>query len=125
MPKIPPLNYKLIIFFTFFWPILQIFIFRIRFASVEPQMILESLNFIPLGLASALMLSFFLKKVSLGKQKIFLILGYILAIPASIFTSLLGGLIFYPAIGVTIYGLVPLFIGSLLGFLIAKRFSPS
>ena len=121
MPKIPNLNYKLIACLTLLWPILQIFVFRLRFSSVDLAMALESLQFLPLGLLSGLSMDFFLKGAKTNRQKLAILLGYILAIPTAIFTSLLGGLVFNLVIGTTVFGFIPLVIGMFLGFLIAKR----
>lgn len=117
----PKLNYILIISLSLLWPIIEIFVFRLRFSSVDFSMVLESLKFLPLGLTSGLLTDFFLKKGETFRQKIGILLGYLLAIPTAIFTSLLGGLIFNPIIGATIFGLIPLAIGQLAGILIAKK----
>ena len=121
MPKIPSLNFKLIIFLTLLWPILQIFVFRLRFSSVTLVMVLESLQFLPLGLFSGLIMGTLLKGAKTKREKLAILLGYIFAIPTAIFTSLLGGLVLNPIIGATVFGLIPLVAGMFLGFFIAKR----
>lgn len=83
-------------------------------------MVMESIVFLPVGILSSLLLFFFLRKSISQKQRKFVIGGYVLMVPIAFIGSLMGGLIFQPIVGATLYGLIPLAIGMGAGYFLGK-----
>lgn len=118
-------NYGLVLFLTLLWPALQLFIFFLRFGNLPVEMIIESAAFAPLGFLSVLIFLFFKNRSAAKLQKNMVAGGYIAGMPFALLGSLMGGLVFPPIIGVTIYGLMPLIVGMVVGFFLGKLFGTS
>ncbi len=101
---------------AFIYPAIQIVIFMVRFGHLPVELALQSLIFMPTGLISGLVLIALLRRCKSFIRKICTCLGYLLITPLAILGSLLGGLVLPPLLGATLYGTVPLIIGSALGY---------
>jgi hypothetical protein len=110
---------------TVAWPALQFLIFLVRFGRLSGALMLDSLSFAPLGLLSGLLLIILCSRAGSALGRNIVIAGYVIATPAALVTSLLGGLIWTPVVGVTIFGLIPLAVGMYVAFAVAKLIKPS
>lgn len=113
-------KYITYLLFTLMWPAAQLLIFFFRFGNLPLDMVSQSIIFLPLGLLSSLLLLYLIKKSHSGKQRNLVIGGYILMSPVAFICSLMGGLIFSPIVGTTLYGFIPLAIGMTVGYCIGK-----
>lgn len=110
---------KKLFLLTVIWPVVHLAIYLIRFGEIDSTILLQSSYFLPLGLLSGVILLKFLDKGT-PVQKRGVVIGFILTIPFALVGSLMGGLIFQPVVGATIFGLVPLSMGMVIGFYLPK-----
>lgn len=96
------------------WPLLQIVVFYVRFQRMPPE---PGFVFLPLGILSAL-LFLFLWEDAWQRQRVGLVIGYLLATPVALVSSLMGGLL-STTWGPTVFGAIPLMVGIGLGYVIA------
>ena len=121
MPSKPSLPIRTIILITLAWPIAQIVVFGLRFGTVPGALVRNSVVFIPLGLVSALLLTWMQSKAANAKVARGIFVGYLVASPVAVYTSLVGGMSVGPYTGSLIYGIVPLLIGMILGKVVASK----
>ena len=76
----------------------------------------EALIFLPMGAVSGGLLLYLLAQATTRRQKRVSIIGFLLATPMGFMGSLLGGLILSPVLGTTLFGGLPLVVGSVIGF---------
>jgi hypothetical protein len=100
------------------WPIAKSLIFFYRFEELPVQLLQSSLIFLPMGLVSALVLLFLVRRAENISRKAGTIFGYLLASPFALIASMFSGLLLSPLIGPLIYGAIPLLLGSLVGYII-------
>ena len=105
---------------TLAWPLLQLLVFFFRFHRLPLAIISGSLVFLSFGFLSAFLLLHLLSLSRSKKQKRSVVIGYLVAIPFAMVSSLLGGLVFIPELGVTAFGLIPLCIGLFVGYFVGK-----
>ena len=108
-------NYVWLIFLSLIWPLVQLLIFSLRFQRL-PDNIWESVYFLPMGLISAAFLLFMLGETA-G-------VGYLVACPIALVGGLGGGLVLHPLLGVTLFGAVPLLLGTAVGYGMGKLVTP-
>ena len=97
------------------WPLMQILIFSLRFQRL-PDNIWESLYFLPMGILSAAFLLFLMDKTADRTARVSTVVGYLVACPIALVGGLSGGLILSPLLGVTLFGAVPLMLGTAVGY---------
>lgn len=108
-------SYFWIIPLSLMWPIINLFIFALRFRKLPLDMFSESIVFIPMGIISSLVLIYLMRITRQDKKKLKkIVLGYIIACPFALFFSIGGGLL--GALGSIIFGTIPLILGTYLGF---------
>lgn len=107
------LLYLLVIPIGFAWPLMHVLVFLLRFGSMPTE---SSLIFLPMGIASAVVLVFLVKKAESRKRKRRTVIGYLLASPFAFIGSLFGGLMSPQLVWVFIFGTVPLVLGTALGY---------
>jgi len=117
-PKLSLVNrsyllYLLVIPIGFAWPLMHVLVFLLRFGSMPTE---SSLIFLPMGIVSAVVLVFLVKKTESRKRKRRTVIGYLLASPFAYIGSLFGGLMSPQLAGVFIFGTVPLVLGTALGY---------
>lgn len=117
-----PISYLWAIPALLLFPVLQLLIFYLRFHNMPAEMFKQSLVFAPIGLISVAVLIYFLRKSDVKPLKKGSIIGFLVALPYSLFSSMFAGLINTSFIFIGIYGSIPLIIGTALGFVISKRF---
>ena len=83
------LLYLLVIPIGFAWPLMHVLVFLLRFGSMPTE---SSLIFLPMGIVSAVVLVFLVKKAGSRKRKRRTVIGYLLASPFAYIGSLFGGL---------------------------------
>jgi len=111
-----------ILWFTFLsliWPTIQIVFFILRFQRM-PASLIETLYFLPMGMISAAFIIWLLKKAANHTTRVSTAVGYLVACPFAMIGSLGGGLVIHPLIGVTIFGTIPLILGSAAGYWMGK-----
>ena len=104
-------NYVRLIFLSLIWPLVQVLIFSLRFQRL-PDNIWESLYFLPMGLISAAFLLFMLGKTAVRTTHVSTVVGYLVACPLALVGGLGGGLVLQPLLGGTLFGAVPLMVGT-------------
>lgn len=107
---------------TLAWPGIQLLIFAFRFERLPMEMLIQSLYFAPLGFLSGILIIYFVRRAKNRGQQACAIMGYLIASPIAVMSSLLSGLLLPPIIGTVIYGMVPLTIGVVVGYAIGKLF---
>ncbi|MBK7897246.1 MAG: hypothetical protein IPJ90_20640 [Anaerolineaceae bacterium] len=117
-------NYVWFIFLSLIWPLVQILIFGLRFQRL-PDNIWESFYFLPMGIFSAAFLLFMLGKTAVRTTRVSTIVGYLVACPIALVGGLGGGLVLSPLLGVTLFGAVPLMVGTAVGYGMGKLVSNS
>ena len=118
-----PRSYLWLIPLSLVWPVLHLLVFAYRFGRVDQAILIESWLFLLMGLVSGIVLLFLLEKATSRTQKISILVGYLLLTPIGFVGSLLSGLMFPPAIGVILYGALPLSIGAALGYAAGRFWS--
>jgi len=103
------------------WPLGHLLLFLIRFQRLPP--LGELVYFMPTGLLGALGVHLLVSRSGSPGQTTSIVLGAVLLAPFAMLGNLLGGLM--GPVGVTVYGLVPLTTGAVLGWLFGKRFNPT
>lgn len=103
------------------WPLGHLLLFLIRFQRLPP--LGELVYFMPTGLLGALGVHLLVSRSGSPGQTTSIVLGAALLAPFAMLGNLLGGLM--GPVGVTVYGLVPLTTGAVLGWLFGKRFNPT
>lgn len=103
------------------WPLGHLLLFLIRFQRLPP--LGELVYFMPTGLLGALGVHLLVSRSGSPGQTRSIVLGAVLLAPFAMLGNLLGGLM--GPVGVTVYGLVPLTTGAVLGWLFGKRFNPT
>jgi branched-subunit amino acid transport protein len=103
------------------WPLAHLVLFLIRFQRLPP--LVELVYFMPTGLFGALAVHVLMSRSKSAGQTTSIVLGALLLAPFAMLGNLLGGLL--GPVGVTVYGLVPLTTGAVLGWLFGKRFDPT
>jgi len=111
------LFYLLVIPITFAWPLVHVIIFLLRFGRMPTD---SSLIFLPMGIVSAVVLVFLVKKAESRKRKRSTVVGYLLASPFAFIGSLTGGLMLPPLPGTLIFGALPLVLGTSLGYKVGR-----
>ena len=101
------------------WPTVQIIFFNLRFRRM-PDNVVESLTFLPMGIISAGFILFLMKRAPNQTTRVSTAVGYLVACPFALVGSLGGGLMLQPLIGVTLFGAIPLILGSTAGYWIGK-----
>lgn len=101
------------------WPTLQIVIFNLRFQRM-PDNVAESFYFLPMGLISAAFIVWLMKRAPNHTTRVSTAVGYLVACPFALVGSLGGGLVLHPLIGVTLFGALPLILGSAAGYWLGK-----
>jgi hypothetical protein len=81
----------------------------------------ELLGFLLMGLIPGIPVANWLRESKSRGQRIAVIAGYIIASPIAFIGSLGGGLFMTPWLGATIFGGLPLILGSWLGYWLGKR----
>ena len=115
-------NYVWLIFLSLIWPLVQVLIFGLRFQRL-PDNIWDSLYFLPMGLISAAFLLFMLGKTAVRATRVSTVVGYLVACPIALVGGLGGGLVLHPLLGVTLFGAVPLMVGTAVGYSMGKLVS--
>lgn len=105
------------------WPLAQLLIFGLRFQRL-PDNIWESAYFLPMGIISAAFLLFLLDKTADRTTRVSTAVGYLVACPIALVGGLGGGLILLPLLGVTLFGAVPLMLGTAAGYGMGKLVTP-
>ena len=103
------------------WPLGHLLLSLIRFQRLPP--LGELVYFMPTGLLGALGVHLLVSRSGSPGQTTSIVLGAALLAPFAMLGNLLGGLM--GPVGVTVYGLVPLTTGAVLGWLFGKRFNPT
>jgi hypothetical protein len=116
-------HYVWFIFLSLIWPLMQILIFGLRFQRL-PDNIWESLYFLPMGVISAAFLLFMLGKTAVRTTRVSTAVGYLVACPIALVGGLGGGLFLIPLLGVTLFGSVPLMLGTAVGYGIGNLVAP-
>ncbi|MGR3310295.1 MAG: hypothetical protein ACUZ77_05910 [Candidatus Brocadiales bacterium] len=111
------LFYLLVIPVAFAWPLVHIIVFLLRFGRMPTD---SSLIFLPMGIISAVVLVFLLKKGESSKRKRSTVVGYLLASPFAFIGSLTGGLMLPPLLGTLVFGALPLVFGTSLGYKLGR-----
>ena len=111
-----PRSYLWLIPLSLVWPLLHLMVFAYRFSRIDQAILAESWVFLLMGLVSGVVLLFLMEKAKNRTQKMSTLVGYLLLTPIAFVGSLLSGLMFPPAIGVILYGALPLSIGAALGY---------
>ena len=117
-------NYVWLIFLSLIWPLMQILIFSLRFQRL-PDNIWESLYFLPMSIISAAFLLFLLDKTAERTTRVSTAVGYLVACPIALVGGLGGGLVLSPLLGVTLFGAVPLLLGTAVGYGMGQLVSSS
>lgn len=112
-------NYVWLIFLSLIWPLVQVLIFGLRFQRL-PDNIWETFYFLPMGIISAAFLLFMLGKTAVRTTRVSTIVGYLVACPIALIGGLGGGLVLPPLLGVTLFGAVPLLLGTAVGYGMGK-----
>ncbi|MCP4362092.1 MAG: hypothetical protein GY796_29135 [Chloroflexi bacterium] len=107
------------ILLSFIWPAVQILFFWLRFGR-PPDSVIESLYFLPMGMISAGFILFLMNRAKNRTVKVSTAIGYLVACPFAMIGSLGGGLVIHPLIGVTLFGSIPLLLGSAAGYWLGK-----
>lgn len=100
-------TYVSVTFLTILFPLIQLCIFAFRFRYLPISLVLESIVFLPVGFLSALFFLFLLTKAQKKTHKMCIFVSYVVAVPLACITSLAGGLVMTPLIGVTLFGFIP------------------
>lgn len=116
-------NYVWLIFLSLIWPLVQVLIFGLRFQRL-PDNIWETFYFLPMGIISAAFLLFMLGKTAVRTTRVSTIVGYLVACPIALIGGLGGGLVLPPLLGVTLFGAVPLLLGTAVGYGMGKLVTP-
>jgi hypothetical protein len=104
------------------WPLTQYLVYIIRFPG-NPAPEPSPLIFLPMGAISGGLLIYLVEIARTPQQRLLSVLGYALASPLA-FLGAIGGPLFMNAIlGATVFGVLPLAIGSLAGFWMGQRFT--
>jgi hypothetical protein len=106
------------------WPLVQVLIFGLRFQRL-PDNIWESFYFLPMGILSAAFLLFMLGKSAERTTRVSTAVGYLVACPIALVGGLGGGLVLPPLLGVTLFGAVPLMVGTAVGYGMGQLVSSS
>ena len=106
---------------SFAWPLIHLATAIIRFGQSFEGGFAEALIFLPMGAVSGGLLIYLLEEGKTRRQKLLTATGYLLGTPLAFLGSLLGGLVLAPAIGTTLFGGLPLVIGSLIGFWLGRE----
>ena len=101
------------------WPLCHLSLFLIRFRRLPP--LGELLYFVPTGLLGALAVHLLVSRSRSAGQTTSIVLGAVLLAPFAMLGNLLGGL--FGPVGITVYGLVPVTTGAVLGWVFGKRFT--
>lgn len=107
------------ILLSLIWPTVQVLFFVLRFQQM-PETIGESLYFLPMGLLSAGFIIWLMNKAPNHTTRVSTAVGYLVACPFAMIGSLGGGLVLHPLIGVTLFGTIPLILGTAAGYWIGK-----
>ncbi len=93
-------------------PILYVAFYKLRLVDLnDPNLWMESLCFAPAGMISAYYLTRLFDRAGTMIQKTLIIIGWIVSLPISIVSSLIGGKMLPMWIGPWLFGLLPLVIG--------------
>ena len=117
-------HYLWFFFLSLIWPLMQVLIFGLRFQRL-PDNIWESLYFLPMSIISAAFLLFLLDKTAERTTRVSTAVGYLVACPIALVGGLGGGLVLSPLLGVTLFGAVPLLLGTAVGYGMGKLVSSS
>lgn len=101
------------------WPLVQLLIFGLRFQRL-PDNIWESFYFLPMGVISAAFLLFMMNKTAERTRRVSTAVGYLVACPVGLIGGLGGGLILPPLLGITLFGTLPLLLGTAVGYGMGK-----
>lgn len=107
---------------TILWPVVHILVFIARFPQ-NPVPYGELLGFVLMGLIPGILAANWLQESKSRGQRIAVVAGYAIASPIAFIGSLGGGLFLTPWLGATIFGGLPLILGSWLGYLLGRRLS--
>jgi hypothetical protein len=110
----------LILASTVLWPAIHIVVFMLRFPQ-NPVPYGELLGFVLVCLIPGVLVAKWLQESKSRIQRIGVLLGYVVASPFAFLGSLGGGLFLTPWLGATIFGGIPLLLGSALGFWLGGR----
>lgn len=108
-------------FLAIIWPLTQYLVFILRFPGNMPEP--SPLIFLPMGAISGGLLMYLVEISRNPQQRLLTVLGYALASPLAFIGSIGGPLIFEAVLGATLFGVLPLAIGSLAGFWMGQRFA--
>ncbi len=111
--------YPWFILLSLIWPTVQILFFTLRFQRM-PDNVVESFYFLPMGMISAAFVIFLMRRAKNKTTRVSTAVGYLVACPFALVGSLGGGLALHPLIGVTIFGAIPLILGSAAGYWLGK-----
>jgi hypothetical protein len=112
-------RYIWFILLSLIWPLVQLLIFTLRFQRL-PDNIWESFYFLPMGIISAAFLLFMMSKAAERTTRVSTAVGYLVACPFALVGGLGGGLVLPPLLGATLFGSVPLLLGTAAGYGVAK-----
>lgn len=122
-PEITPLQSFMVIgASTLLWPLIHYLVFLLRFggaATAGPFMWV----FAPMGAIAGGFLAYWLQAGHTRQGRLLVVLGYLVASPLAFIGSLGGGLFFQPLVGVTVFGALPLVLGTFFGYVMGRRFT--
>jgi hypothetical protein len=97
------------------WPLIHLAVAIFRFGPGFELGFVDALVFLPMGVMSGGTLLYLLGKSNSRRQQLFTVAGYVLASPIAFVAALGGGLFLPPLIGVSLFGGLPLVLGSIMG----------
>ena len=103
------------------WSVIQLVIFVARFGRLHATVLGESLYFAPVGIVSGIVLVYLLQRADNRTTRISTTVGYLVASPFALIGSLASGLLFHPLLGVTLFGSIPLVLGTAVGYYLGRR----
>ena len=113
------LRWSWVIVAALVWSVLHVVVFTMRFGEIPvTEALSDLLLFLPTGFVAALALRMLLQRTGAGFPSWMIILGVIAALPFAFVGNLVGGLL--GPIGVTIFGVAPIFIGAGVGWVIGR-----
>jgi branched-subunit amino acid transport protein len=101
------------------WPTVQVLFFYLRFQRL-PANVAEALYFLPMGILSGAFVLFLMNRAENHTTRVSTAVGYLVACPFALIGALAGGLALHPLIGVTLFGALPLILGSAAGYGLGK-----
>lgn len=110
-------SYWWLIPLTLLFPVVEVIIFLLRGYPFSNELLLSSLYFLPVGLASGYLLIYLLRK-QMGNSKygIFLGIGYFVGAIIAILAMIYGGLYLDPLTNIVFLGIIPVIICTLIGY---------